>query len=172
MKNNQKGFVIPILIIIIALIAIGSGVYVYLDKSSNPQITNQDEDIVPVATTTDSSTDNIQVTPPQTSLPPNEPVFCTMDAMLCPDGTYVGRTGPSCVFVCPEIINVEKDLINNFCKVDDDCQYIWYTGGCNTPEYVAQKQKETKEKGMSMEEAPERENVTCTCNNNKCVTHN
>ena len=30
-----------------------------------------------------------------------EPVFCTMDAMQCPDGTYVGRTGPNCEFVCP-----------------------------------------------------------------------
>jgi len=30
-----------------------------------------------------------------------EPVFCTMDAMQCPDGSYVGRTGPNCEFVCP-----------------------------------------------------------------------
>ena len=27
--------------------------------------------------------------------------FCTQDAMMCPDGTYVGRTGPNCEFVCP-----------------------------------------------------------------------
>jgi hypothetical protein len=31
----------------------------------------------------------------------NEPVFCTADAMQCPDGTWVGRTGPNCEFVCP-----------------------------------------------------------------------
>jgi len=31
-----------------------------------------------------------------------EPVFCTMDAMMCPDGSYVGRTGPNCEFAaCP-----------------------------------------------------------------------
>lgn len=30
-----------------------------------------------------------------------EPVFCTMDAKQCPDGSYVGRTGPNCEFVCP-----------------------------------------------------------------------
>ena len=30
-----------------------------------------------------------------------EPVACTMDAMQCPDGSYVGRSGPSCEFVCP-----------------------------------------------------------------------
>jgi hypothetical protein len=31
----------------------------------------------------------------------NSPVACTMDAMMCPDGSYVGRTGPNCAFVCP-----------------------------------------------------------------------
>jgi hypothetical protein len=30
------------------------------------------------------------------------PVACTMDAMMCPDGTYVGRSGPDCKFVCPK----------------------------------------------------------------------
>lgn len=30
------------------------------------------------------------------------PVACPADAMLCPDGSYVGRTGSSCQFVCPE----------------------------------------------------------------------
>ena len=29
-----------------------------------------------------------------------QPVACTMDAMLCPNGQYVGRTGPNCQFVC------------------------------------------------------------------------
>ncbi len=30
-----------------------------------------------------------------------EAVFCTADALQCPDGSYVGRTGPNCEFVCP-----------------------------------------------------------------------
>lgn len=31
-----------------------------------------------------------------------EAVFCTMEAKLCPDGSYVGRTGPNCEFTqCP-----------------------------------------------------------------------
>jgi len=31
---------------------------------------------------------------------------CTAEAKLCPDGSYVGRTGPSCEFAqCPEVIN-------------------------------------------------------------------
>ncbi len=32
---------------------------------------------------------------------PSEPVACTADAKQCPDGSYVGRTGPKCEFVCP-----------------------------------------------------------------------
>ncbi len=30
-----------------------------------------------------------------------ESTVCTADAMRCPDGSYVGRTGPNCQFVCP-----------------------------------------------------------------------
>jgi hypothetical protein len=31
-----------------------------------------------------------------------EPVACTMEAKLCSDGSYVGRTGPNCEFTaCP-----------------------------------------------------------------------
>src|SRR3989344_5945198 len=30
------------------------------------------------------------------------PKACTMEAKLCPDGSYVGRTGPNCEFAkCP-----------------------------------------------------------------------
>lgn len=37
----------------------------------------------------------------QTVLPPT-PVACTQEAKLCPDGSYVGRTGPNCEFaLCP-----------------------------------------------------------------------
>lgn len=31
-----------------------------------------------------------------------EPTYCTQEAKLCPDGSYVGRTGPQCEFsACP-----------------------------------------------------------------------
>ncbi|GEM_PF-1909624 len=34
-----------------------------------------------------------------------EPVACTMEARLCPDGSYVGRTGPKCEFTeCNSLI--------------------------------------------------------------------
>ncbi|MFH0952636.1 MAG: hypothetical protein V1838_05695 [Patescibacteria group bacterium] len=34
----------------------------------------------------------------------NNPVACTEEAKLCPDGSAVGRTGPNCEFAaCPEV---------------------------------------------------------------------
>lgn len=34
---------------------------------------------------------------------PTEPVACTMEAKMCPDGSAVGRTGPNCEFApCPQ----------------------------------------------------------------------
>lgn len=37
-------------------------------------------------------------TPPS---PGDQMIACTMDAKQCPDGSYVGRSGPNCEFVCP-----------------------------------------------------------------------
>ncbi len=39
-----------------------------------------------------------------------EEVACTMDAMKCPDGSYVGRSGPSCEFLCPPPPTVHPDI--------------------------------------------------------------
>lgn len=37
-------------------------------------------------------------------LAPTRQVECTMEAKLCPDGSYVGRSGPLCQFeACPEV---------------------------------------------------------------------
>lgn len=60
---------------------------------------------------------------------------------------------------------------NNCCEIANDCEYIWFTGGCYVPEYVTRVQKEAQEKGVHIGEAPEREGVTCSCESNKCVTH-
>lgn len=35
----------------------------------------------------------------------NNRIACTMEAKLCPDGSYVGRSGPNCEFTkCPEAV--------------------------------------------------------------------
>ncbi|MCR4260778.1 MAG: hypothetical protein NUV96_00320, partial [Candidatus Colwellbacteria bacterium] len=34
----------------------------------------------------------------------NTQIACTQEAKLCPDGSYVGRTGPNCEFTtCPNV---------------------------------------------------------------------
>ncbi len=38
---------------------------------------------------------------------PSEPVACTQEAKLCPDGTSVGRAGPACEFAVCAFPNVE-----------------------------------------------------------------
>jgi len=43
-------------------------------------------------------------------IPEDTAVMCTMDAMQCPDGSFVGRTGPSCAFVCPPLPLVPADV--------------------------------------------------------------
>jgi PHD/YefM family antitoxin component YafN of YafNO toxin-antitoxin module len=48
-------------------------------------------------------------TPP---IKPIEPVMCTMDAKQCSDGSFVGRTGPNCEFICPGEKNLDK--VTNF----------------------------------------------------------
>lgn len=43
----------------------------------------------------------LNVTPSPTTINPNQ-IVCTQDAKQCPDGSYVGRTGPNCEFApCP-----------------------------------------------------------------------
>jgi len=42
-----------------------------------------------------------------------ERIACTMDAMMCPDGSYVGRSGPKCEFVCPENTEENKKPVIN-----------------------------------------------------------
>ncbi len=41
---------------------------------------------------------------------PEEGVACTMDAMMCPDGSYVGRTGSKCEFICPAAPEVPAEV--------------------------------------------------------------
>jgi hypothetical protein len=39
--------------------------------------------------------------PTEVNPPADNQVMCTMDAMQCTDGSWVGRSGPNCEFVCP-----------------------------------------------------------------------
>ncbi len=54
-----------------------------------------------------------------------EAIACTMDAMMCPDGSYVGRTGPKCEFICPETTSstTEKEARETI-KVRDEAELV------------------------------------------------
>lgn len=74
MKSNS---ILKVIIILLVAAAAGYGIYTSWPKSTS----NQDES--PAST---------------------EPVMCTMEAKLCADGSYVGRTGPKCEFApCPSV---------------------------------------------------------------------
>ena len=65
------------------------------------------------------------------------------------------------------------DKEENCCVKDEDCQYIWFAGGCYTPEYVSKVMEKCKDgNNPCPSEVPPKKNVTCICENNKCVTHN
>ena len=75
MKSNTT-----LKVIIIALVVLFAGYLVYTNLA-NPA-------------STDTTENNNSTT--------TEPVACTMEAKLCPDGSYVGRSGPKCEFApCP-----------------------------------------------------------------------
>ncbi len=75
MKNMQKGFSAFLLFLLVVLIT-GVGIYLYLQNPNDPLSFF-------------------------TKKTPIHSVACTEDVMMCPDGSYIGRTGPKCEFVCP-----------------------------------------------------------------------
>ena len=75
----QKGFIEIILIIAIGLaVLFGGAIYSIVSQ-------------------------NLQPAPSPSPTPGYSPVACTMEAKQCPDGSYVGRSGPNCEFAeCPK----------------------------------------------------------------------
>ena len=58
----------------------------------------------------------------------DEPVACTMEAKICPDGTGVGRSGPNCEFAeCPTESNKNDEVVlcTNEMKNIDACIEIY-----------------------------------------------
>jgi len=105
----NKGFVnLAIGIIVAIALAIGGGYYVYQKTGGNLNF-----DLPPILS--EEADENPEVRP-QESEPnqPNnnqnqEPVACTMEAKICPDGSAVGRVGPNCEFTaCPALILTQE----------------------------------------------------------------
>ncbi len=74
---QQRGFAPVILVLVLALLSVGLA-YFYGVK--------QGKQSLPIAVVS----------------PSPKSIVCTQDALQCPDGNYVGRTGPNCEFAaCP-----------------------------------------------------------------------
>lgn len=82
-------------------------------------------------------TDDVTETETET----DEAVFCTMDAKQCPDGSYVGRTGPNCEFTaCPAVSDdqsemqdmivvaepIENDLVTSPLQLSGEARGYWF----------------------------------------------
>lgn len=88
MKNSQKGFS-TLLGLLLLIVLAGGGLFLYSEKVSKE---------IPEVNSVSTTTQKEEAT---TSIKKETSVACTMDAKQCPNGTYVGRTGPNCEFVCP-----------------------------------------------------------------------
>ena len=61
---------------------------------------------------------HLDITPAQSPSPSSPSGACTQDAKQCPDGSFVGRTGPNCQFTaCPTL----KPSSYKQCKSNADC---------------------------------------------------
>ncbi len=82
MKTHTSGYVIRSIMTIVALVLFACIIFLMgALKNTNSNLT--------------------AVIPHFIGTHPLPPVACTMDAKMCSDGSYVGRSGPNCEFVCP-----------------------------------------------------------------------
>lgn len=117
--QRSRGFVIPLIIAIVAILAIGGVVFTTTNKKVEaPKVET------PISTSTapivggDKDTHGcigsagyswcavknkcLRVWEEKCEVATtSEPVICTADAQMCSDGSWVGRTGPKCEFICP-----------------------------------------------------------------------
>lgn len=83
----------------------GDGVYVYKNTDNLTkgfQMTKIDCDTLDIENSSSGSVIETEINPTNPLIPEDAMVACAMDAMMCPDGSYVGRVGPNCAFqACP-----------------------------------------------------------------------
>ncbi len=85
---------------VVILVAI-AGIYMFLTAPIQQPL-EEDYGVDHNVITTSTATSNVVATSTATTTTSDTFVACTMDAKMCPDGTYVGRQGPKCEFsACP-----------------------------------------------------------------------
>lgn len=91
-----------LILALVAIISLGFVVFhmVVLSPTVPSESVGQNPDPATPTTPNEDPQPNDSVEPP--SAPSDDLVACTLDAKECPDGSYVGRTGPDCEFAaCP-----------------------------------------------------------------------
>ena len=96
--KTQKGFAVVSTIFIIIILFVG-GYYLVNNANDYADVHDWGEKTEGEVT----QIDEIEVVDQGITHIPEEEivVVCTMDAKQCPDGSFVGRTGPDCEFICP-----------------------------------------------------------------------
>ncbi len=65
--------------------------------------------------------------------PENKPVACTKEAMVCPDGSAVGREGPNCEFAkCPEPVATSTEPAVITTPIPTPAPKKCFVGGCSS----------------------------------------
>lgn len=91
-----------ITIIGLSIVAVIAGYFVLPDKEVTKEITTFEECAAAGYPIMESYPEQCRTPDGRSFIRAVEPVACTMDAKMCPDGSYVGRTGPKCEFAaCP-----------------------------------------------------------------------
>lgn len=107
MNKNTVILIIASIVILVGLMMYGSTQMKNSPTIYEPYATDTTSEDMPTTNNTNTQS-SVQQQPQETTQPSGpikggaEVVACTMDAKQCPDGTYVGRTGPRCEFApCP-----------------------------------------------------------------------
>jgi hypothetical protein len=98
------GFILVVLIITATTDVIFSFYHTpKIPKERNPFVTTEAKTTPTPFFTPIPTTSMSPLLKPSASPIPSNTTACTMDARECPDGTFVGRSGPNCEFVaCPK----------------------------------------------------------------------
>ena len=109
--SEKYGWVSKLIIVVLVVAIVNLGIYLLMNWGNNNNQSNIQPTIilapsqmptsVPVMTSTATTTPAVSQLP-QPTIGQGERTVCTMDAMICPDGSTVGRSGPNCEFVCPQ----------------------------------------------------------------------
>lgn len=105
-NEKQKGFILPIILVIAAVAVFGAAGYFVYQK----EVKKEADVLINTTIGVNSTSTEKSETQPIALNTTKEQVVCTQDAKQCPDGSYVSRTGPNCEFAsCQEMADETAD---------------------------------------------------------------